>query len=100
MVHVLVIDLELHLPEVRSLKQKRSIVQSIVRTLDGWKGVGAAEVGHLERRQRAGIGIVVVGGTVGHVRQVADAVEREVWTRPGAEVIRLDRSWWDGSDET
>ena len=48
-VEVLVIDIELHLPHASDRKAKRQVVQSIVRTLDGWKGVGAAEVGFVDK---------------------------------------------------
>ncbi len=79
----------------QSLKQKRSVVQSIVRTLDGWKGVAAAEVGDLELWQRTTLGITVVGGSVSHVNDVLDSVDRYIWSQPTIEVLDIDRSWWE-----
>ena len=90
---VLTLDVDLRLPASHSLKAKRSIVQSIVRTLDGWKGVGAAEVGYVELWQRTQLGVVVVGGSVAHVGDVADSVERHIWSVPDVEVISIDRVW-------
>lgn len=90
---VLVLDIELHIPLSRSLKAKRSVVQSVVRTIDRWKGVGAAEVGHLELWQRAQIGVVIVGGSVSHLSEVADSVERLIWSVPDTEVISIDWIW-------
>ncbi|MEZ5340628.1 MAG: DUF503 family protein [Acidimicrobiales bacterium] len=81
------------IPGAQSLKQKRSVVQSIVRTLDGWKGVAAAEVDYLELWGRTMIGVSVVGGSVSHVDDVLDSVDRFIWAQPAIEVIEIERSW-------
>lgn len=93
--HVLVLTVDLHLPHSQSLKAKRSVVLSAVRTLDNWKAVAAAEVDHLDKWQRSGLGISIVGGTVKHVEEVADSVERFLWSLSGAEVLQIDSSWWE-----
>ena len=92
-VEVLVLDIDLHLPLSSNLKAKRSIVSSIVRTLDGWKGVGAAEVGYTDKWQRARIGVSIVGGSVSHLEQVASAVERHVWSTPDVDVLSIEQRW-------
>ncbi len=92
-VEVLVIDIDLHLPLASNLKAKRSVVQSIVRTIDGWKGVGAAEVGFLDKWQRSRIGVSIVGGSVSHLEDVAAAVERHVWSIGNADVLSIEQRW-------
>lgn len=84
---------ELHLPTPQSLKAKRSIVQSIVRILDGWSGIGAAEVDHQELWQRTAIEAVVVGAPAAFVEERADAVERFIWSRPDVEVLDISWTW-------
>ncbi len=86
---------ELRVPSAGSLKAKRAVVQSVVRTLDGWKGVAAAETAYQDKWQRAGIGIVIVSGSVHQMNSVAESVERYLWSRPDAEIVRLDREWVD-----
>ncbi len=93
--HVCVLHIELHLPMAQSLKAKRSVIQSIVRTVDGWKAVGAAEVAHLDKWQRSGLGVTVVAGSVGHAEEVADSVERFVWSQTEVEVVDIRRSWME-----
>ena len=93
--HVLIARIDIHLPTATSLKEKRSVVTSIVRHLDQLHGVAAAEVGHLDRWQRALIGAAAVGGQVGHVQSTIDRVERYVWSRPEIEVLEIQRSWWE-----
>lgn len=92
---VLVAEVDIHLPTSESLKEKRSVVTSIVRNLDQMHGVAAAEVDHLEVWQRSAIGVSVVGGSVSHVESVMDGVDRYVWSRPEIEVLEIRRSWWE-----
>ncbi|MEM7274583.1 MAG: DUF503 domain-containing protein [Actinomycetota bacterium] len=94
--HVLVAEIDIHVPAATSLKAKRSVVTSIVRNLDQMHAVAAAEVDHLDVWQRALIGATVVGGEVGHVRETMDRVERYVWSRPEVEVLEITTSWWEG----
>jgi uncharacterized protein YlxP (DUF503 family) len=55
--------------------------------------VATAEVDHQDKWQRAAIGVAVVGASVTHVEEVADAVERFVWSFPEVEVLDAERSW-------
>ena len=91
----LVAEIDLHLPAAGSLKEKRSVVTSIVRNLDQIHGVAAAEVDHLDVWQRTLIGSAVVGGTASRVRSVMDGIERYVWSRPEVEVLEFRTSWWE-----
>jgi uncharacterized protein YlxP (DUF503 family) len=87
------LGIDLHIPEARSLKAKRSVVQSIVRTLDGWTGVGAAEVDHVELWQRSLIAACVVGNGTTSVEERASAVERYIWSRHDVEVLEISWTW-------
>ena len=93
--HVLVAEIELHIPSAQSLKEKRSVLTSIVRNLDQLHGVGAAEVDHQDLWQRTTIGVSAVGSSPGHVEALMDEVERHVWSRTEVEVLELQRSWWE-----
>jgi uncharacterized protein YlxP (DUF503 family) len=53
-------------------------------------------VDHLDLWQRAGLGVTVVGGAPGQVEDLMDAAERHVWSRTEVDVLRFDRSWWEG----
>ncbi len=90
---VLALDLDLHLPECRSLKAKRAVLRPITDGLRARFRVAVAEVGEQDRWQRARIGVAVVGGTAGHVQDVMDEVERFVWAQAGVDVLSADRTW-------
>jgi uncharacterized protein YlxP (DUF503 family) len=79
--------LDLLLGDVRSLKEKRSVVRPVVAELRRKFEVSAAEAGHLDLHRRALVGVAVVAADAGHVREVLDACERLVANRPELEVL-------------
>ena len=82
--------MDLHLPQARSLKDKRAVIRPI---LDGARNrfrVAAAEVDHQEKWQRAGLGFATVGAEGRHVDEVLSKVEAFVWSFPEIEVLRAE----------
>jgi uncharacterized protein YlxP (DUF503 family) len=67
-------ELQLHLPEVASLKEKRSVLKSLLARLRNKFNVSAAEVGHNDLWQSAVIGIVTVSNSTVHVNQMLTQV--------------------------
>ena len=91
--YVLALQVDLHVPTARSLKEKRMVVKSI---LDGSRQrfrVAAAEVGFQEQWQRAELGFAMVASSERHALDMADELERFVWSRPDIEVLSCERRW-------
>lgn len=84
---------ELHLPESRSLKSKRALVKPILEGARRRFLVAAAEVDHQDHWQRASLGLAAVSGSISHIEEVLDEVERFVWSHPDVEVLETTRSW-------
>ncbi len=82
-----ILTLDLLLGDVRSLKQKRSVVRPIVAELQRKYAVAAAEAGHLDLHRRALVGVAVVAADAGHCIEVLDACERLVAARPEIELL-------------
>ena len=80
------LEMDLLLGDVRSLKQKRSVVRPVVAELKRY-GVSAAEAGHLDLHRRALVGVAVVAADAGHCREVLDTCERAVAAHPELEVL-------------
>lgn len=57
--------------------------------------MAAAEVAHQDRWQRTVLGLAAVAGSVGHVSDVLDQVERFIWSNPDVEVLGAERHWLD-----
>jgi uncharacterized protein YlxP (DUF503 family) len=70
--------LTLHIPGAQTLKEKRSVVRSLVERLHARLHVSAAEVGLLDRPQAARVGFAVVSGDLATARRVADETRRFV----------------------
>jgi uncharacterized protein len=87
------LTMDVRLPGSQSLKDKRSVVRSV---LDGARrrfAVAAAETDRQDDRRRAGLAFVAVSGEVGQVTEVIDRVERFVWSFPELEVVDSGRHW-------
>jgi len=93
------LSVDLMLGDVRSLKQKRSLVRPIVAELRRRFEVSAAETGHLDLHRRAEIGVGVVAADAGHCQQVLDACERLVAGHPEAELLSTRSRVWSSDDE-
>lgn len=91
--HVLALSVELRIPGCTSLKQKRSTLRPIVEGIRHRHHLSVAETGFNDQWQRAAIGVAVVSGSAAHAEEVADNVERFVWSRPDVEVTTSQRHW-------
>ena len=91
--------LDLLLGNVRSLKEKRSLVRPVVAELQRRYAVAAAEVGHLDLHRRALVGVAVVAPDAGHCVQVLDACERLVAARPELDLLSARRRLHSSEDE-
>ncbi|OIJ89526.1 DUF503 domain-containing protein [Streptomyces colonosanans] len=85
------LSFDLLLGDVRSLKEKRSVVRPIVAELQRKYAVSAAEVDHMDLYRRACIGLAVVSGDMGHLTDVLDRCERLVAGRPEVELLSVRR---------
>ncbi|HEY6793052.1 MAG TPA: DUF503 domain-containing protein [Kineosporiaceae bacterium] len=93
------LSLDLLLGDVRSLKQKRSVVRPIVAELRRTFEVSAAETGHLDLHRRAELGVAVVAPDAAHARAVLDACERLVAARPEVDLLSARARVWNDEDE-
>ncbi len=96
--HAGAVEFDLHIPEARSLKAKRSVVKPIVEGLQRRYRVAAAEVDHHQQWQRTAVGVAAVAATAGHVGDILDEVERFVWSHPEIQVLSTSRSWLDDGE--
>jgi len=92
-------EFDILLGDVRSLKQKRSLVRPIVAELRRRFAVAAAETGSLDLHRRAGIGVAAVSADRTHLVEVLDAAERMVAGRPEIELLSARRGLRRGDDD-
>ncbi len=87
-VHFGVARLDVHLPGVHGLKEKRALLQPIRAALERM-GCAVAEVGAQDRWQRAVLGVGVVSSTAGGVDAALAALVEVVERDPRVTVIGM-----------
>lgn len=85
--YVGVLELDVLLGDVHSLKQKRSLVRPVLAELRRRFEVAVAEAGHLDLHRRALIGVACVAADHGHVVELLDRCERLVAARPELDLL-------------
>lgn len=93
------LSFDLLLGDVRSLKQKRSVVRPIVAELQRRFSVAAAEVDSQDLHRRATIGVAAVSANTSHLTEVLDACERLVAGHPEIELLAVRRRLHSDGDE-
>ncbi len=80
--------LRLHLPEARSLKDKRQVVSSLLGRLRSRYGVSVAEVGDQDVWQSASLGVACVSANAGVCLELLDEIGR--WVERAGPYLVLD----------
>jgi len=94
-VHVVGYEVDIRIPESRSLKDRRQVVRSLLDGARNRFGVSAAEVGGQDTWQRATLGFAVVASEARLVESVVDEIDRFLWARPEIEIIDAEVRWLD-----
>lgn len=83
------VEIDLHVPTARSLKDKRSVVRRLQSRLRGDLGVSVAEIGHQNLWQRCTLGVAIATGDETTGRKVVQDVERIVARAVELELLDL-----------
>ncbi len=81
------LTLEIHIPDARSLKDKRQVIRSLKDRLRGRFNVAIAELDHQDTWQRALVGVVSLSSDVAHLEQSLQAVFAESERLLGRDLI-------------
>lgn len=83
---------ELHLPEARSLKQRRALLRPLLDRARQRLPVSIAE-SPSDAWQRVELTAAVAASTVSGAEGVLDELERMIWSMPGIDVVDTRRRW-------
>lgn len=94
------LTLDILLGDVRSLKQKRSVVRPLIAELQRrFPSVAVAETGHLDLHRRAEIGIAVVSASAANCDEVLNTCERVVAFHPEIELLSVRQRLFNDHEE-
>lgn len=82
--------IQIHLPGVSSLKEKRQVLRSLKDRLRQQYNVSVAEVGHQDLWQRATLGIVGIASARTPLEQAFASIQDEVERRVPGDVLSCD----------
>ncbi|AEH10918.1 MULTISPECIES: DUF503 domain-containing protein [Protofrankia] len=91
---------DLLLGDIRSLKEKRSMVRPVVAELRRRHAVSAAETGHHDLHRRAQVAVAVVAADRAHCAEVVEACERLVAQRPELELLSARVRYFSDEDNS
>ncbi len=89
--HIGALTVEIDIPGSESLKDKRQVVRSLITRIRDKINVSAAEVGELDKWQRATLAFVVVSNEQAHADQVLEKVTHMIEAEPMCDVIGIER---------
>lgn len=90
---VLLLTLEMIIPDARSLKEKRGPLKSVKERLRSRFNASVAEVGYRDKWQRSVLAVCMVGGDRRHLESEAEKLCRLVEEMPEIQMNRVDRDW-------
>jgi len=82
-----IVRIELHIPGATSLKEKRSVIQSLKERIRHRVRASVAEVDHQDLWQRAALGVAVISGESRQVDELLQTVRNLVDGTHGAELL-------------
>src|SRR5437867_12189102 len=89
-VHVALCIVQVHLPGITSLKQKRQVLRSLKDRLRDQYNVSVAEVEHQDLWQRATLGIVGIASARVPLEQTFSSIQGEVERKVPGEVLSCE----------
>jgi uncharacterized protein len=81
------LTLEIHIPDARSLKDKRQVLRSLKERLRSRFNIAIAELDHQDTWQRSQVGIVSLSNDEAHLQQSLQTVFDEAEKMLGRELI-------------
>ncbi|MGB5602781.1 MAG: DUF503 domain-containing protein [Gammaproteobacteria bacterium] len=93
-IHVLLLVIDCYIPQAQSLKQKRSVVKSLVDRLRARFNASVAETGYLNEWQRAVIAVSLVSNNKRYLQQQIELVQQLVMASSGSITVSDIQQHW------
>ena len=90
---ILLLRMELVVPDARSLKEKRAPLKGLKERIRGRFNIAIAEVGYHDKWQRTLLAACMLGGDKRHLESEAARLCQLLEETPGIQVARIDRDW-------
>ncbi|MFZ0980128.1 MAG: DUF503 domain-containing protein [Candidatus Acidiferrales bacterium] len=92
------LTLEIHIPDARSLKDKRQVLRSLKDRLRAHYNVAVAELEHQELWQRSRVGVVSISGDSKYLEESLEAIAAESERILGRDLVSQEIDYFEGSE--
>ncbi|MGA8873087.1 MAG: DUF503 domain-containing protein [Candidatus Acidiferrales bacterium] len=92
------LTLEIHIPDARSLKDKRQVLRSLKDRLRAHYNVAVAELEHQELWQRSRVGVVSISGDSQYLEESLQAIAAESERILGRDLVSQEIDYFEGSE--
>src|ERR1700685_4077148 len=92
------LSLEIHIPDARSLKDKRQVLRSLKDRLRAHFNVAIAELEHQDLWQRAKVGVVSISGDGKHLEESLAAIAAESERMLGRDLVSEEIDYFEDSE--
>ena len=92
------LTLEIHIPDARSLKDKRQVLRRLKDRLRAHFNVAVAELEHQELWQRSRIGVVSISGDGKHLEESLEAIAAESERILGRDLVSRDIAYFEDAE--
>jgi uncharacterized protein len=92
------LTLEIHIPDARSLKDKRQVLRSLKDRLRAHFNVAVAELEHQETWQRSRVGVVSISNDGKHLEESMAAIADESERLLGRDLISQQIDYFEESE--
>jgi uncharacterized protein YlxP (DUF503 family) len=92
------LTLEIHIPDARSLKDKRQVLRSLKDRLRAHYNVAVAELEHQELWQRSRVGVVSISGDSRYLEESLEAIAAESERILGRDLVSQEIDYFEGSE--
>jgi uncharacterized protein len=92
------LTLEIHIPDARSLKDKRQVLRSLKDRLRAHYNVAVAELEHQELWQRSRVGVVGISGDSKYLEESLEAIAAESERILGRDLVSQEIDYFEGSE--
>jgi len=89
------LTLEIHIPDARSLKDKRQVLRSLKDRLRARFNVAVAELEHQELWQRSRVGVVSISGDGKHLEESLEAIALESERLLGRDLVSREIDYFE-----
>lgn len=84
---------EVHIPQSGSLKEKRTVIKSMIQRIQNRFNVSIAEINNKDLWQRATVGVAMVGDNRAYLERKMQLLINFMDDDPRWEVIKVEADW-------